>query len=188
MRCIPAEAEPSLESSSCYPLVNFTRPFCQNYGITLPSYVYRAPVDQNSNNDDGNADLISFEKLNASEIYRFINVGAAIYRKCFQAVITYYCLSRFPGCDRTRNVVVEQKVCRESCLEVNDICRKMYEHHYAEKLIYRCELQPYRNAGDSPECYYYSLRTNFTGKTRNKQVSLRILNDGYAYLRIINSL
>jgi hypothetical protein len=42
--CIPAEAEPTLNSSSCYPLVNFTRPFCQNHGITLPNTYLRRPT------------------------------------------------------------------------------------------------------------------------------------------------
>ena len=44
--CIPAEAEPTLNSSGCYPLVNFTRPFCQSNGITLSDYVYKTPHKQ----------------------------------------------------------------------------------------------------------------------------------------------
>ena len=173
--CIPAEAEPSLKSSSCYPLVNFTRPFCQNYGITLPSYVYKTPADQISNNNEGNRDIVGFEKLNASEIDRYLNVSVVTYRKCSQAIIVLYCHSRFPSCDRTQNVVVEQKLCREPCLEFIEVCGKVYDVFFEyltlrfpkRKKEFRCELQPYRNAGDSPECYYYSLRTNSTGKTRN---------------------
>ena len=173
--CIPAEAEPSLESSSCYPLVNFTRPFCQNLGITLPSYVYMTPHDQKSNNNEGNRAMNFIRKMGASRIRRFWNISIVTYRKCLPALSTYYCHACFPSCDRTRSVTVEQKVCREPCLEVIDICGKAYDVLFKflktnspkKKKEFRCELQPYRNAGDSPECYYYSLRTNSTGKTRN---------------------
>ena len=173
--CIPAEAEPSLESSSCYPLVNFTRPFCQNFGITLPTYVYVTPADQIWNNYGGNANADAIEKAGASRVSHFVNISVATYRKCLRALFTYYCHRRFPRCDRTQNVVVEQKVCRESCLAMIHICGKMYDvlFKYSElrfpkrKKEYRCELQPYRNAGDSPECYYYSLLTNSTGETMN---------------------
>ena len=177
--------------------MNFTRPFCQNYGITLPSYVYRTPADQIWNNDLGNTNARSFEKVRASRVSRFLNISVATYGKCLRALFTYYCHRRFPSCDRTQNVVVEQKVCRESCLEMIHICGKIYDvlFKYSEirfpkrKKRYRCELQPYRNAGDSPECYYYSLCTNSTGKTRNFQHALqRILSGGHASLRIINSL
>ena len=145
--------------------MNFTRPFCQNYGITLPSYVYRTPADQIWNNDLGNTNARSFEKVRASRVSRFLNISVATYGKCLRALFTYYCHRRFPSCDRTQNVVVEQKVCRESCLEMIHICGKIYDvlFKYSEirfpkrKKRYRCELQPYRNAGDSPECYYYSL-------------------------------
>ena len=41
--CIPAKAEPILNSSGCYPLVNFTRPLCQNHGVTLSGLIYRKP-------------------------------------------------------------------------------------------------------------------------------------------------
>ena len=173
--CIPAEAEPSLKSSSCYPLANFTRPFCQNFGITLPSYVYKTPYDQKSDNNEGNRLEDVFGKVGASRISRFWNISIVTYRKCLPALFTYYCHGYFPRCDRTRSVVVEQKVCRESCLEMIHICGKMYDVLFKyfitlspkRKKEYRCELQPYRNAGDSPECYYYSLRANSTGKTRD---------------------
>ena len=173
--CIPAEAEPSLESSSCYPLVNFTRPFCQNHGITLPSYVYKTPADQISNNYDGNGDADSFERLGALKTSHYLNTDVARVRKCVQALLMIYCHGYFPRCDRTRSVAMEQKVCREPCLEMIHICGKMYDVLFKywimadpdKKKEYSCQLQPYRNAGDSPECYYYSLRTNSTGKTRN---------------------
>ena len=173
--CIPAEAEPSLKLSSCYPLVNFTRPFCQNHGITLPSYVYRTPADQIWNNYRGNRDIASVEEIAISRISRFLNMDVATCRKCFQALITCICHDHFPSCDRTQSVFLEQKLCREPCLKAIHICGKIYDlllklmatRYPKRKKEFRCRLQPYRNAGDSPECYYYSLRTNSTGKTRD---------------------
>jgi hypothetical protein len=32
-----------------------------------------------------------------------------------------------------------------------------------EKKLYRWELQPYRNAGDSPECWYFNGLANSAG-------------------------
>ena len=187
--CIPAKAEPSLESSSCYPLVNFTRPFCQNHGITLPTYLYMTPHDQKAHNDEANKDADTIEKLGESRVSRFLNISIATFRKCAQAVVTYYCHAYFPSCDRTQGVFVERKVCRESCLQMIHICSKIYDvlFKYVEirfpkrEKEYRCQLQPYRNAGDSPECYYYSLLTNSTGKTRDFQHALqRILSGRHA--------
>jgi hypothetical protein len=65
--CIPAEAEPTLNSSSYYPLVNFTRPFCQNHGITLPNYVYGTPYYQNYRNDEINRDYDAAVKIGVSQ-------------------------------------------------------------------------------------------------------------------------
>ena len=197
--CIPAEAEPSLKSSSCYPLVNFTRPFCQNHGITLPSYVYKTPADQILKNDEGNANVDGFEKVGASRVIRFFNISFANFRKCAQVGVANYCHAYFPSCDRTQNVIVEQKVCRESCLEAINVCGKIYDllFKYLEKRFpkrkkrYRCELQPYRNAGDSPECHYYSLLTNSTGKTIKELLACfadNFISDECACLCFINSI
>jgi hypothetical protein len=102
--CIPAEAEPTLNSSSCYPLVNFTRPSCQNRGITLPNYVYNTPDYQNNRNDQANADYDTSQKLGASKISRFLKVDISTVRKCMQASTILYCHHYYPSCDRTQNV------------------------------------------------------------------------------------
>ena len=169
--CIPAEAEPTLNSSSCYPLVNFTRPFCQNHGITLPKYVFQTPKYQNKRNDRANKDYDVLVKIGASKISSFLKVDINTIRKCIQAYPTGYCRYYFPSCDRTQSVFKEQKLCRESCLELTHICGelwKMFERYYAirhpgRKKPLRCELQPPRNAGDSPECWYFNGDANSTG-------------------------
>ena len=169
--CIPAEAEPTLNSSSCYPLVNFTRPFCQNLGITLPNYVYQTPDYQNEKNDEANADFDILEKANASKISRFFKVDISTVRKCGQALPIWYCHLYFPSCDRTQSVFKEQKICRESYLELTHMCGKLWEiweRYYtieypeAKKLLLG-ELQPTRNAGDSPECWYFNGLANSAG-------------------------
>ena len=94
-------------------------------------------------------------------------------RKCLEVATVMFCRSYFPECDRTQSVVVEKKLCREPCLEVIQICGRMSNALFKSLTIrfpkkkYSCELQPCRNAGDSPECYYYSVPTNSTGKTEN---------------------
>ena len=169
--CIPAEAEPTLNSSSCYPLVNFTRPFCQNLGITLPNYVYQTPDYQNNRNDEAHADFDILEKANASKISRFFKVDISTARKCLQAVPILVCHHYFPSCDRTQNVYKEQKICHESCLDLTHMCGELWEvfvsyhsiEYPEEEKLLRCELQPTRNAGDSPECWYFNGLANSTG-------------------------
>ncbi|CAB4007052.1 Tyrosine- kinase transmembrane receptor ROR2, partial [Paramuricea clavata] len=168
--CIPAEAEPPLNSSSCYPLVNFTRPFCQNHGITLPNYVYDTPYRQNNRNDEGNKDFDEIVKIGVSRISRFSQVDISNVRKCAQAAAKWFCRQYFPSCDRTQSVFKEQKICRESCLVLTRTCGKLWEmfvKYYTiqypdSKKLYQCELQPYRNAGDSPECWYLNGLANST--------------------------
>ena len=73
----------------------------------------------------------------------------------------------FPGCDRTQSVLRKTMVCRESCLEFTHSCGQAWA--FVETLIkidYPDDIQcyykmaecefPYRNAGDSPECWYFN--------------------------------
>ena len=169
--CIPAEAEPTLNSSSCYPLVNFTRPFCQNHGITFPNYVYGTAYYQNDRNDEINRDYDAAVKIGVSRISRLSNVAISTVRKCAEDVTILYCHHYFPSCDRTQNVYKEQKICHDSCLDLTHMCGKLWEifvryytiKHPGTKKLYRCELQPTRNAGDSPECWYFNGLANSTG-------------------------
>ncbi|CAB4014749.1 coadhesin-like isoform X2, partial [Paramuricea clavata] len=171
--CLPAEAEPTLNSSSCYPLVNFTLPACENVGITLPNYVYQTPDFQNNRNDRANMDYDTWDvKIGASKISRFLKVDISTVRKCGQAFAILYCHLYFPSCDRTQSVFKEQKICHESCLHLTRMCGELWEmfvksytirHPKAEETkLLRCELQPTRNAGDSPECWYFSGDTKST--------------------------
>ncbi|XP_028399009.1 uncharacterized protein LOC114522509 isoform X2 [Dendronephthya gigantea] len=165
--CIPAEAEPLLNSSGCYPLLNFTRPFCQNHGVTLSDYTYQTTDKQSYNNNEGNKFFDRLVRLGVPKVSRFFNVDNDTFIKCLHAVVPFACHYSFPNCDGTQSEYKKQKICRKTCLNIIRICGKIWDfyvkfskHNHPEpgmeKLLY-CKLQPYRNAGDSPECWYIDL-------------------------------
>ena len=184
--CIPAEAEPKLNGSLCYPLVNFTHPFCQDHGVALPSYVYwdktkyavphiAEVAGQKDRNHEGNMDYDIYKKLRGSKSYHelmyYYKINNATMEKCRPVFIIWFCRLYFPRCDRTQSVFKEQKLCRETCLQISHTCHKLFnvflkfyliQYPDARKFLF-CELQPYRNAGDSPECWYFTELANFTG-------------------------
>ena len=185
--CIPAEAEPTLNSSSCYPLVNFTRPFCQNHGITLPNYVYQTPYYQNKKNYDFNQAYDGLKRLGVSKLSSLFNVDISTTRKCIQLFAIFCCHHRFPSCDGTQGVFKKQTICRESCLELTHICHKISDifvqydliRFPKHKKLYDCELKHRRNAGDSPECWYFNGFANYTGKITDQRGFRRWCEDLY---------
>ena len=162
--CIPAEAEPLLNSSGCYPLVNFTRPFCKNHGFALSDFIYRTPSDQNWSNDHANKLYDQAVRLGLPKISRFLKVDNDTLIKCANAFVPSMCHINFPSCEGTKSQYKEQKICRESCLKVFRSCGKIsyiFKKYYVigntdpeSKKLVNCEL-PHRNAGDSPECWYH---------------------------------
>ena len=135
--------------------------FFQNLGVALPSHVYRTPSYQNWKNDEGNKIIDAAENIGISKISQVFAVDVTTIRKCLEVFIIYLCHDFFSSCDRTQSTFMERKICRESCLKMTRICGKMYDvvsrYYTTENPEYKkkfsCELQPYRNAGDSPECY-----------------------------------
>ena len=125
--CSSATVKPSLNSSSCYPLVNFTRPFCQNHGVTLPSFIYAMLSYQNWKNHEVNKYYDAIRRLGFSRIGRILSLDVTTVKKCIQFFTRYLCHDYFPSCDQTQSLFLKQKVCRESCLQLIDICGKMYE-------------------------------------------------------------
>ena len=172
--CVPAEAEPLVPSSGCYPLVNFSRPFCQNHGVTLPNYVYLTPSKQIKRNDLANVNYDGYLNWNLAKISVDFNMDILSAKKCVENIIILACHMFFPRCDRTQSVLRKMMVCRESCLELTHSCGQAW--NFAETLIkidYPDDIQgyykmaecefPYRNAGDSPECWYFNRHANNTG-------------------------
>ena len=163
-RCIPAETEPILNSSSCYPLVNFSRPYCENHGVTLPKYVYMPPHNQTVANYYSNKDQDAIVTIGMRRISSYFHLDVATVKWCHRVFVLIRCHFFFPSCDRTQNVYERQKICRETCLTARQTCYKLWNtfriavelKHPGLKIkeFFQCELQPYRNAGDSPECWY----------------------------------
>ena len=179
--CVPAEAEPFLNSSSCYPLVNFSRPFCQNHGVTLPSYVYSTPSEQTDYNNRFYLNFKTYLNLGPSKASEYFRMDILSIKKCMKNVIILMCRFYFPSCDSTKNVFRKTKLCRESCLEFIDSCgpawklfekyiKARYPHNIEKNKQAHCELQPYRNSGDSPECWYYNGHANITGNINNETI------------------
>ena len=183
--CVQADAEPFLYSSSCYPLVNFSRPFCQSHGVTLHSYVYSTPSEQTHQNDRLHLNFKVYSNLDPSKAREYFKMDIPSIKKCAKNVIILMCRFYFPSCDGTKNVFRKTKVCRESCLEFIDSCgpawklfekyiKARYPHNIEKNKRAHCELQPYRNAGDSPECWYYNRDANITGNINNRQLALTV--------------
>ena len=190
--CVPAEPEPLLNSSSCYPLVNFTHPFCQNHGVTLPNYVYATPSKQFENNNQAHTNYNGYLNWGPVEASIFLKMEISSVKKCVKNLIVFQCRVYFPSCDTTQSVFRKRKVCRESCLEFTDSCGrgwKLFEQYmkalhpddiHINKEVH-CELQPHRNAGDSPECWYFNRHTNTAGNINNDKIIPVCLIRGYIH-------
>ncbi|XP_028397248.1 uncharacterized protein LOC114521061 [Dendronephthya gigantea] len=162
--CIPAAAEPLLNSSGCYPLINFTWLFCQNHGVSLSDYIYKTPLKQSRSIEYVNNLHNQYLSLGVSKISRFFNVDTSAVIKCWHAYVPCMCRIHFPLCEGTESKYKKQKLCRETWLSVTRICGKITDFvakvseiknltAMSKQFIFG-ELQPYRNAGDSPECWY----------------------------------
>ena len=170
--CVPAEAKPLLNPSGCYPLVNFTRPYCQNLGVTLPDRIFKTPYQQRSSNNQGNNEFDQIFRLGIPKISEYLNVDNDTLIKCLKAMVPIVCHIKFPSCEGTKSQYKKQQICRETCLKVFRVCGKIISDVFKKiyvigntdlesKKLVDCEL-PHRNAGESPECWYHDPE-NSTG-------------------------
>ncbi|XP_028418125.1 uncharacterized protein LOC114543261, partial [Dendronephthya gigantea] len=190
--CIPAEAEPTLNSSSCFPLVNFTRPFCKNHGIILSNYVFRTPSRQNTKNNELNRVQDTLERLGELKISLYSKISVTKVRICIPILNIYLCHLFFPSCDRTQSVYKEKAACRETRVNVYHLCdyvsiRETFKKYFSirwsgatpeRKKFILGDLQPVRNAGDSPECWYTEFR-NTTDRLTIVGTSANIVDGNY---------
>ncbi|XP_028416101.1 uncharacterized protein LOC114539687 [Dendronephthya gigantea] len=126
--CIPAEAEPILNSSSCYPLVNFTRPFCENHGIMLPKYVYRTPDYQIDKNEEMNRAEKRAKRLGESKIRSWFNINISKMQQCFRILSISLCHFIYPICDQTQSVYQEQKFAAKRILTLNAYAMTLWNY------------------------------------------------------------
>lgn len=101
-----------------------------------------------------------------------MGVDAATAVKCWKIISLLACVNIYPGCDRTQSVFKAKRLCRETCVDCIRACPKVWKDLYKyqtirfpeKKKLFSCQLQPYRNAGASPECLYFTKRfTNSSG-------------------------
>ena len=150
-------------------MVNFTRPFCQNHGVNLPDYIYETPYEQNYNNDEGNKAFDQLFRLGLPKLSRILDTDNSTVFKCAHAWVPFICHVYFPSCEGTKSEYKDQKICRETCFNLIRICGwKIWDFvvkfvtnnnpgdSELEKFVH-CKIQPFRNAGDSPECWYSDL-------------------------------
>ena len=136
----------------------------------MANNVYSTPANQIKKNEDLNSKYDVYVDIGAEGISLLIAVNVTTVKKCINAMSIISCHYLFPSCDSTRSVFKRQYICRETCLEAMQICGKIWEM-LEEKYVMKsskaknrlhCHSQPYRNAGDSPECWYGDL-LNSTG-------------------------
>ena len=135
----------------------------------MSDYIHKTPHKQSYHNDEGNKAFDLVVRLGISKIIRFLNAENGTVMKCAHAFVKFICHVDFPSCEGTNSEYKEQKICRETCLVLIRICGwKIWnfvvknitnnnpEDPEIEKFI-RCKIQPFRNAGDSQECWYCDL-------------------------------
>ena len=97
---------------------------------------------------------------------------------CVHAYVLLICHVHFPSCEETQSEYREQKICRETCLNFIRLCGKIWDvvvkaytirnPDPAKTKRVHCKIQRYRNAGDSPECWYSDLKDS-AGNIRMRQ-------------------
>lgn len=109
---------------------------------------------------------------------RAFNNTLTIRPDCRRLIGIVYCHYYFPRCDSTGNELQEQKLCRETCnylwrkcdeelkvaLDLNEKI-KLFGWKYSWDII-NCDTLPVRNAGMSPECWYFDGKNESFGKLK----------------------
>ena len=137
---------------------------------------------QKGRNDECNEEYDKIEKFGVDKASYYFKMNTTSVKKCMQNFGILFCRVYFPSCDRTLSVIKKKKICRKTCEEliltdcghVIKILLSYYiirfpERRDAAELYFHCKLQPKRNAGESPECWYLNRHARITGNTTRKQ-------------------
>ena len=87
---------------------------------------------------------------------------------CIDVAVPALCHYHFPSCDRTGSTIQERRPCKAMCDYFMKTCMKLMgvvqkvTHKY-----FNCSILPIREAGTSPECWYYNGWLN--GKLKKTQ-------------------
>ncbi|XP_028416142.1 plasminogen-like, partial [Dendronephthya gigantea] len=112
------------------------------------------------------------ERLGELKISLYSKISVTKVRICIPILNIYLCHLFFPSCDRTQSVYKEKAACRETRVNVYHLCdyvsiRETFKKYFSirwsgatpeRKKFILGDLQPVRNAGDSPECWYTEFR------------------------------
>ena len=141
--------------------------------------MYKTPGGQRFRNEGINRTYDAIFRLGVPKMSKIFKVDNDTVIKCAHAGVPFACQYHFPSCDGTQSEYKERKICRETCLNFIHICGRIWDviaklfvfkHPDPEsKKLLHCELQPYRNAGDSPECWYSDFKES-TGNEIMKSV------------------
>ena len=135
----------------------------------MPDYIYKTSAEQRYRNNDGNELYNQLVTLGVRKISRIFHVDNETAIKCAYAFVPALCHLYLPSCDGTKREYKAQKICRETCFNLIRICGwKIWDlvvkyatnnNPYLEReSLIRCKILPYRNAGDSPECWYSDFK------------------------------
>ena len=160
-RCVQAAPIPSVKTS-CVPLQYNS--YCSNKGILLDNFVF-VKSDIQQEND---------KKLNRlqSNLDKFRALGFSLPEKCEKATNIVSCHHFYPRCDSTGDLYKAQRLCKETCQYFTYACShglamlNLLPAASRYDDIIKCSNFLSRDAGQSPECYYFDERVNGKGKTK----------------------
>ena len=96
-------------------------------------------------------------------------LGFLLPKKCEKAINVVYCHHYFPRCDSTSDSYKAQTLCKETCQYFINACSPQLKTLNLLSLgnfinITNCTNFPRRNAGQSPECFYFKESDDENGK------------------------
>ena len=98
-----------------------------------------------------------------------LKLGVLLSGKCEKAINIVYCHHYFPRCDDTGDTYKAQRLCKETCQYYTNACSqelkllKLLPGGGSSVDIIKCAKFPSRNAGRTPECYYFDERNDGKG-------------------------
>jgi hypothetical protein len=160
--CVPAHptVKASLVKEMCRSYMYPKDGFCRD--ILGDRKMYGTKHDQEIG--DGIFRRIVYGKLLIDKYHKM-----PLRESCIKVANDSSCQDAYPKCDKTSGTLRPKPVCRETCENTEKLCDKELETIMkfnkipASSLgrsywnLQNCSLLPFRNGGDTPECYYYPL-------------------------------
>ena len=129
--------------------------FCKRHGVNLGTYVFKTLAGQQISSSQLSDSVTLMEQL--KPIYDLLNTS----KICFDVAVTAFCHYHFASCDRTGSTIQERGPCKAMCDYLLKTCKKFVDvfQQIGHKYV-NCSIFPIREAGSSPECWYYNGRLN----------------------------